>query len=261
MTTFTAILAFVVGAMFGSFLNVCIYRLPKNLSIVKPGSFCPGCRKKIEWFDNIPILSYLLLRGRCRRCRKRISPRYLLVELLTASLSLSIYLRFGLSFSFFAFALFILGLILISFIDLEHFLIPDLVVYPGIALGLLFNFLAPEMAFSPSRLFALKESFIGVLVGSGSLYLIALLGELALKKEAMGGGDIKLLAMVGAFLGWKAVLLSIFFGSLVGSVISLILIFLGVKNRTDYIPFGPYLSLGAVIALFYKGRVFLGYFI
>jgi len=182
------------------------------------------------------------------------------VELLTASLFLALYLHFGLSVSFFIFGLFILGLILVTFIDWEHYLIPDMVVYPGIVLGLLFNFLFPQMAFSTSPLFALKEAAIGVLVGGGSLYLIALVGQLVLKKEAMGGGDIKLLAMIGAFLGWKAVLVSIFFGSLIGAVISILLIFIGLKKRTDYIPFGPYLSLGGVIALFYKGSIFLGYY-
>jgi leader peptidase (prepilin peptidase) / N-methyltransferase len=261
MNIFFSICAFVFGAVFGSFLNVCIYRLPRSLSIVKPGSYCPNCRKPIEWFDNIPFFGYLFLRGRCRRCRQKISPRYVLVELLTASLLLALYLRFGLSASFFIFGLFVLGLILVTFIDWEHYLIPDLVVYPGIVLGLLFNFFFPQMV-SPSAgsLFALKEAAVGVLVGAGSLLLVALLGQLVFKKEAMGGGDIKLLAMIGAFLGWKAVLVSIFFGSLIGAVISLLLIFVGLKKRTDYIPFGPYLSLGGLIALFFKGSVFLGYY-
>ena len=256
-----AIFAFIFGAVFGSFLNVCIYRLPRSLSIVKPGSFCPNCRKPIEWFDNIPFFGYLVLRGRCRRCHKKISPRYVLVELLTASLFLALYLRFGLSAAFFIFGLFVLGLLLVTFIDWEHYLIPDLVVYPGIVLGLLFNFLFPQMASSSATpLFAVKEAAIGILVGGGFLYLIALVGQFILKKEAMGGGDIKLLAMIGAFLGWKGVLVSIFFGSLIGAVISILLIFIGLKKRTDYIPFGPYLSLGGVIALFYKGSLFLGYY-
>jgi leader peptidase (prepilin peptidase) / N-methyltransferase len=260
MTILFAVFVFLLGAIFGSFLNVCIYRLPRSLSIVKPGSYCPNCRKPIKWFDNIPFFGYLVLRGRCRNCRKKISPRYVLVELLTASLFLALYFRFGLTASFFVFSLFILGLMLVTFIDWEHYLIPDLVVYPGIVLGLLFNFLFPQMAFSASPFFALKEAVIGVLVGGGSLYLIALIGQFLLKKEAMGLGDVKLLAMIGAFLGWKSVLVAIFFGSLIGSVISLLLIFIGLKKRTDYIPFGPYLSLGAVIALFYKGSVFLGYY-
>ncbi|PIP15690.1 MAG: hypothetical protein COX46_05235 [bacterium (Candidatus Ratteibacteria) CG23_combo_of_CG06-09_8_20_14_all_48_7] len=188
-------------------------------------------------------------------------PRYFIVELLTSSLFLLLFIRFDLTASFFIFSLLILALILASFIDWEHYLIPDLVVYPGIVLGLLFNLIFPELAFSNDSLYALKESFLGVLVGGGFLYLTALAGEIVMKKEAMGGGDVKLLAMIGAFLGWRSVLLAIFFGSIIGSVVSLALIGLKIKKRTDYIPFGPYLSLGAVISLFYKGSTFLGYYI
>ena len=254
-------LVFVVGAVFGSFLNMCIHRLPRSLSIVRPGSFCPHCQHKLYWFDNIPLISYLFLRGHCRYCHKLILLRYFIVELLTSSLFLLLFIRFDLSVSFFIFSLLILALILASFIDWEHYLIPDLVVYPGIVLGLLFNLIFPELAFSNDSLYALKESFLGVLVGGGFLYLTALAGEIVMKKEAMGGGDVKLLAMIGAFLGWRSVLLAIFFGSIIGSVVSLALIGLKIKKRTDYIPFGPYLSLGAVISLFYKGSTFLGYYI
>lgn len=255
------LLVFVVGAVFGSFLNMCIHRLPRSLSIVRPGSFCPHCRHKLAWFDNIPLVSYLVLRGHCRYCRNLILPRYFIVELLTSSLFLVLYLRFDISASFYIFSLLMLALILASFIDWEHYLIPDLVVYPGIILGLIFNFAFPELAFSNDSLYALKESFFGALVGGGLLYLTALAGEVVMKKEAMGGGDVKLLAMIGAFLGWRPVLLTIFFGSIIGSVVSLALIGLKIKKRTDYIPFGPYLSLGAVISLFYKGSTFLGYYI
>ena len=207
------------------------------------------------------MISYLFLRGHCRYCHKLILLRYFIVELLTSSLFLLLFIRFDLSVSFFIFSLLILALILASFIDWEHYLIPDLVVYPGIVLGLLFNLIFPELAFSNDSLYALKESFLGVLVGGGFLYLTALAGEIVMKKEAMGGGDVKLLAMIGAFLGWRPVLLAIFFGSIIGSVVSLALIGLKIKKRTDYIPFGPYLSLGAVISLFYKGSTFLGYYI
>ncbi|MFA5394233.1 MAG: prepilin peptidase [Candidatus Ratteibacteria bacterium] len=257
MTILFSIFAFVLGAVFGSFLNVCIYRLPRSLSIVKPGSYCPNCRKPIVWFDNIPFFGYLFLRGRCRYCHKKISPRYVLVELLTASLFLALYRYFGLSASFFIFGLFIFVLILVTFIDWEHYLIPVLVVYPGIVLGLLFNFFFPQMAFSASRLFALKEAVIGVLLGAGLIYFLGVFGKLIFKKEAMGEGDIYLLAMIGAFLGWKAVLLTIFFSSLVGTVITLLLVYVGLKKMTDHIPFGPYLSLGAVIALFCRGSAFV----
>ncbi len=252
-----AIFAFIFGAVFGSFLNVCIYRLPRSLSIVKPGSYCPNCRKPIEWFDNIPFFGYLVLRGRCRRCRKKISPRYILVELLTASLFLALYLRFGLSAAFFVFSLFILILILVTFIDWEHYLIPVLVVYPGIVLGLLFNFLFRNLAVRQIPVFNLKESVIGALLGAGLIYFLRVFGKIIFKKEAMGEGDIYLLAMIGAFLGWKAVLLTIFFSSLIGVIITLLLVFIGLKKITDHIPFGPYLSLGAVIALFCRDSAFV----
>ncbi len=255
-----AILVFVVGEVLGSFLNVCIYRLPRSRSLVHPGSACPHCRKKICWHDNIPLLSFLLLRGCCRFCRHPIGIRYFLVELITSVLLLLLYLHFALSPAFFIFGLFVLGLILVAFIDWEHYLIPDLVVYPGIALGLLFNFLFPEIAPAPGAPTALLDSVAGVLVGGGALYLIAVVGRILYKKDAMGGGDVKLLAMVGAFLGWRAVLLTIFFSSLSGSVVSILLIMAGVKKRTDYIPFGPYLALGAAAAVFFRGYQFLGYY-
>ncbi len=257
METFLAIFVFVFGAVFGSFLNVCIYRLPRNLSIVKPGSFCPSCRKPIEWFDNIPFFGYLLLRGRCRRCHKKISPRYVLVELLTASLFLALYLRFELSAAFFVFGFFILLLILITFIDWEHYLIPVVVVYPGIALGLLFNFLFQNLTIRQFPVFNFKEAVIGALLGAGLIFCLRVFGKMIFKKEAMGEGDIYLLAMIGAFLGWKSILLTIFVSSLAGTVISLLLIFIGLKKITEHIPFGPYLSLGAVIALFCRDSAFV----
>ncbi|HNQ35441.1 MAG TPA: prepilin peptidase [bacterium] len=252
-------LVFLFGAVFGSFLNVCIYRMPLSLSIVKPNSFCPGCKKPIKWFDNIPMLSYLMLSGRCRHCRKPISPRYFLVELLTAALFLFLYWQFGLDVRFFVFAPFVMALILVSFIDWDHYLIPDCIVLPGIPIGLLLNFFFPVLAGLNAWLPALRDAFIGVLVGGGFLLLLGWLGTLAFKKDAMGGGDVKLLAMIGAFLGWKSVLMTLFFGSLFGSVVSLALIAAGVKKRDEYIPFGPYLSLGAVLALFFRGGTFLGF--
>ena len=256
----TGVLVFIFGLMFGSFLNVCVYRLPRNLSIVSPGSFCPHCRKEIAWFDNIPLLSYLVLLGRCRHCRKKITPRYFLVELLTGLLLLLLYLHFGISAAFFAFSLFVLGLILVSFIDWEHYVISGPVVYPGMPLGLIFNFIFPEMmAPSASRLFALRESFVGLLAGAGVIFLIRWIASKLLKKEAMGEGDILLLGMIGAFLGWRLILITLFAASIIGSVVGITLIALGVKKRHDPIPFGPFLSLGAVIALFY-GNTLLDYY-
>ena len=262
MTITFSVFSFILGICLGSFANVCIYRLPKGKSIVWPGSFCPQCKKGIFWYDNIPLLSFLLLRGKCRFCREKISPRYFIVELLTGVLTLLLFLRFGVSWQFLIYLIFILSLIIVSFIDIENFLIPDCIVYPGIALGLLLSFLYPELQ-SPAygSLVALKTSFLGVILGGGSLFLIGYLGSLAFKKEAMGGGDVKLLAMIGAFLGYKSVFLTVFFSSLVGAVISLILISLKIKKRTDYIPYGPYLVLGAIISIFWKGYYFVGFLI
>jgi len=262
MNAILSIFSFIVGTCLGSFANVCIYRLPKGKSIVWPGSFCPQCKKEILWYDNIPLLSFLLLRGKCRFCQKKISPRYFIVELLTGTLTLLLFLKFGISLKLLIYLVFILSLIIVSFIDIENFLIPDCIVYPGIALGLLLSFFYPDLQSQGcGSLAALKTSFLGVLLGGGSLWIIARLGSLAFKKEAMGGGDVKLLAMIGAFLGYKSVFLTVFFSSLVGAVISLILISLKIKKRTDYIPYGPYLVLGAIISIFWKGYYFAGFLI
>ena len=261
MNIILLIFSFILGTCLGSFANVCIYRLPKGRSIIWPPSFCPKCNHKIFWYDNLPLISFLLLKGKCRFCQKKIASRYFIVEFLTGALTLSLFLRFGISLKFLIYLIFVLSLIIVSFIDIENFLIPDCIVYSGIALGLCLSFFYPELHLSFSRLVALKSGFLGVLFGGGSLFIIGYLGGLIFKKEAMGGGDVKLLSMVGAFLGYKSVFLTIFFSSLIGSMISLVLIFLKIKKRTDYIPYGPYLALAAVISLFWKGHYFLGFLI
>ncbi len=256
------LIIFIFGLIFGSFANVCIYRLPKGKSIVKPGSYCPYCKKEILWYDNIPLLSYIILKGKCRNCGKKISPRYFIVELLTGILFFLIYKNFGLNSSFFIYSLFVLSLIIISFIDIETFLISDIIVIPGIFLGLIFSFFFPNIQLLEGKnLEGLFYSLEGLLLGGGILLFFAFLGKLAFKKDAMGGGDIKLLGMIGSFLGWKCVFLSLFFGSLIGTIISLSLIALKKKKVDEYIPFGPYLGIGAVISLFLKGHTFLGFFI
>lgn len=246
-----SILVFALGAVLGSFLNVCVYRLPRDLSLVRPGSACPACRAPIRWFDNIPLLSYIALRGRCRGCRAPISPRYWMVELLSGALLLSAYLRFGLSAAGAFFGLFALLLVLVTFIDWEHHLIPvGEVVLPGIVIGLLFRmfFAAP----APGRpISGLAAGLTGAMVGAGLIMVVAGLGRLAFRKEAMGEGDIWLMAMIGAFLGWRAVLLTIFIASLTGSVVGVALMSGGRRRRDDPIPFGPFLSLGALTALFF----------
>jgi len=231
------------GAMIGSFLNVCISRLPKGESIVYPGSHCPKCGKPIRFYDNIPVISFILLRGRCRSCRTPISFQYPLVEAVTALASLTLFARFGASLSYLVYFSFVASLIVVTVIDLYHQIIPDVISLPGIAVGLLSATVNPFLSFF--------DSFLGALLGGGSLFVIAGLYQWLFKREGMGGGDVKLLAMIGAFLGWKAVVLTILLGSFAGSVIGIGIILLKGRDFRYAIPFGPFLSLGAVLSLFY----------
>jgi leader peptidase (prepilin peptidase)/N-methyltransferase len=254
------LIIFVIGLIFGSFANVCIYRLPKGKSIIFPGSFCPNCNKSIKWYDNIPLISYLILKGKCRYCKKPISFRYFIVELVTGILFTIVYKKFGISPSFFIYNLLILSLIIISFIDIDTFLIPDVIVLPGIFLGLVFSFLFPKIH-DMKKIESILYSFWGVITGGGILIFLGFIGKILFKKEAMGGGDVKLLGMIGSFLGWKVIFLTLFFGSIFGTLISLILILLKKKKIDEYVPFGPYLAIGAVISIFIKGNYFLGFLI
>jgi leader peptidase (prepilin peptidase)/N-methyltransferase len=241
------IFVFILGAVVGSFLNVCIYRLPKSESIVFPSSRCPGCGKDIRWYDNIPIISYLVLRGRCRRCKARISIQYPFVELLNALLSLFLFMRFGPTFAFAVLFLFCSAMVVITFIDLEHQIIPDVISLPGIAAGFIFSFFIPQLGW--------QNSLIGILAGGGSLWLIASGYELLTKKEGMGGGDIKLLAMIGAFFGWKAIPFIIFVSALTGSVIGVTVMLARKEDSKLAIPFGPFLALGSVVYIFFGSRM------
>jgi leader peptidase (prepilin peptidase)/N-methyltransferase len=233
----------ILGLLFGSFFNVCIYRIPRNESIVFPGSHCPHCDRDIKPWDNIPVLSYLILRGKCRFCKAGISWRYPLVESLTAALFLYTVHRFSISWDTLVYSIFVSALIVISFIDIDYRIIPDVISLPGIILGFLAAvFLLPLQW---------HDSLLGILIGGGVILAVGYLGELVFKKEAMGGGDVKLLAMIGAFVGWKLALLTIFFGSLAGAVIGLVMkLFTG----DEYIPFGPFLALGALAALCFGER-------
>jgi leader peptidase (prepilin peptidase)/N-methyltransferase len=233
----------IFGAIVGSFLNVCIFRLPKEESIVWPGSHCPHCKNLIKFYDNIPLISYLLLRGKCRYCKEPISAQYPLVEGITALSSLVLFMRFGPSLAYITYFAFVAALIVITVIDLYHQIIPDVISLPGIGVGLLTSLIIPQITFF--------NSLIGVLLGGGSLFLVATLYQWLFKREGMGGGDVKLLAMIGAFLGWKAVILTILLGSLIGSITGIIIMVLKGKDFKYAIPFGPFLSLGAVISLSY----------
>ncbi|MBN1445015.1 MAG: prepilin peptidase [Candidatus Omnitrophica bacterium] len=261
MGFYTGALIFILGLVFGSFANVVIYRLPKGKSIVRPGSQCPSCGKNILWHDNIPLLSFLLLRGKCRFCKKKISPRYFLAELISGLIFLLVYLKFGLTANFYIYALFAFCMLIMGFIDIDTYLISDVIVLPGIVLGLAFSSFFPQMHYGMARAESVLYSLTGIILGGGLLLFLGMVGKLLFRKEAMGGGDVKLLAMVGAFLGWKCVFITIFFASLLGTVISLTLIALKKKTMEDYVPFGPYLGLGAVISMFYKHILFLGFLI
>ena len=239
----TVLFAFVFGVVCGSFLNVCIHRLPKDESIVFPGSRCPACQAPIRPWDNIPLVSYAILRGRCRGCQHPISWRYPLVEGLTGILFALTVTQYGVSLQAAFLAAFLGGLVVVSFIDLDHQIIPNVITLPGIPLGLLGGLVAGEPP--------ILDRLIGALAGAGFLYLVLLYGGALYGQDAMGEGDLNLIAMVGAFLGWRAVVVTILLACLIGSVVGLGLIGFRRLGRRQHIPFGPFLSLGAVIALFW----------
>ncbi len=233
---------FIFGLVIGSFLNVCIYRIPINKSVVYPPSSCPSCGNRIKWYDNIPVISYILLGGKCRYCKTKISFIYPSIELLTAILTVAIYIKFGLTYQTVAFLVFTYALIVGSFIDLKYYIIPDRISLGLIVVGLSLSYFLPV---------GIKGSFIGAISGFVILYATAVLGQLLFKKEAMGGGDIKLLSGIGAFIGLKGVLFTLFFSSFLGSIIGILLIIFGKKDLTSKLPFGPYLSLAAICYLFF----------
>lgn len=231
------------GALVGSFLNVCIYRLPRHESIAWPGSHCPSCSHPIAWYDNVPIVSYLLLAGRCRHCGAHIPYRYPLVEALNALGYVWIVWFFGMTWSAAAYGILYSALVVVAGTDLSHKVIPNAITFPGIVLGLL-----SAATILP---LGLLNGLLGVLVGGGILWLLAWASPYLFGKEGMGGGDIKLLAMIGAFLGWKPALMTIMVGSFLGSLVGVGLIAAKVIRREDYIPFGPFLVCGALVSLFF----------
>ncbi len=242
------ILVFVLGLIFGSFANVCIYRMPKHMSVVKPASHCTGCNNSIKWYDNIPILSYIFLRGKCRNCGSKISLIYPSIELLCGLLFLSMFFLFGFSYMLFPFCLLMFSLLVITAIDFEFQIIPDEFSFMLMIVGILtsfFNFMLGDTVFQ-----RILNSFIGFFAGGGSLFVIAVIGKWLFKKDAMGGGDIKLMAGVGAFIGWEKVLFAIFLGSLFGSIVGIFLILLKKIIKKQEIAVGPYLALGSYIVLF-----------
>ena len=227
---------FIFGLSIGSFANVCIYRLPKKLSVVSPVSYCTACLVPIRPLDNIPIISYLVLRGRCRDCNNNISVIYPVIEIITALLLLAGFFKFGLTFDFLVYFVLAPTLVIITVVDIKHQIIPDIITLPGLALGLA----------AGSYSIGYANSFMGFLLGCGLFYLLAILSN-----GGIGGGDIKYIAAAGAFVGWQKVLLIIFISAVLGTFVSLFQIGFQKKTRKNIIPFGPLLSVATLITLFY----------
>lgn len=266
-----AVFSVLLGACVGSFLNVCIYRIPRDESVVRPRSHCPHCHTMIPWHLNIPLLSWLLLGGRCRFCRGPIVVRYVLVELLTAILFLAVFMQWDAispalgmhplpDFSLVPlYWIFLAGLVLGTFVDFEHLIIPDSVTLGGMAAGLVFSFLVPALQGAEAHLTGLLRSGIGAAAGFGGMLLIAELGTRVFRKEAMGFGDVKLMGAIGAFLGWRAVLFTVLASSFFGSVVGVSLIAAGRGKLQSQIPFGPYLSAAALVWMFWGPRLWQAY--
>ncbi|MBM3243356.1 MAG: prepilin peptidase [Candidatus Omnitrophica bacterium] len=258
------IIIFILGSILGSFLNVCIHRMPKGESVVWPRSHCPKCKKRIPAYDNIPFISFILLKGKCRLCKERISLRYPLVELLTATVFLILFMRYGLSYDLFFYIVLVSALIVATFIDIPHRIIPDEITIGGMVVGFILSVvrgvnLGPwEFSFKPAL-----NSFLGIIAGGGIIYLTGWLFDLIyfriLKKppiqgetESMGGGDVKLLAMIGAFLGWQRALMTFFLAPFFGAAIG---IYFLIKKKDHTIPYGPFLSLAALISIFWSDKI------
>lgn len=258
------IIIFIFGSIVGSFLNVCIQRMPNLESVVWPRSHCPKCKKRIPGYDNIPFISYVLLKGRCRSCKEKISLRYPLVELLTALLMLALFNRFGLNYNFFLYMVMLWGLIIATFVDIPHRIIPDEVSVGGMIIGFImvsaigFTLCPLKFSFSP-----MIQSLLGIITGGGIIYLTGTLFDLVYFKllkhppingetESMGGGDVKLLAMIGAFMGWKMALLAFFLAPFLGVVIGIANL---VIKKDHTMPYGPFLSIAALLSLFWGNKI------
>lgn len=242
----------IVGLVLGSFLNVCIWRIPRGESIVNPPSHCGACGTRLRPLDLVPVLSYVFLGGRCRYCGERISIRYPAVELLTAALLTGLYLYTGFGWLFGFYGALFLVLIAVSFIDLDHQIIPDSLVIAGAVVGLGMNIAGAGIG--------IVDGVLGALTGGGILLLIALAALYIFKKEGMGGGDIKLMAMAGLFLGWKMTLVSLFVSVCAAAIVGVALLAIGKKKRQDAMPLGPFLSMGIVLTVIWGERL-LGWYL
>ena len=271
------LLVFIFGAMIGSFLNVCIYRIPRNQSIIFPRSRCSSCRKYIRWYDNIPLLSYILLKGKCRFCKRKIPFRYFIVESLGALLFLMLFINFGFTHKFWIYGALTFSLITVTFIDFDFQIIPDRISLGGLGLGFLLSIFIPRLHNQLTWQKGFIASIVGALVGAGLIYLIMSIGNfglflvrrisISLKrnsywrkklkryrhiKESMGFGDLKLMGMLGAFLGWKMIIIVFLFAPFLGAPIGLYLRF---KKNVDLIPYGPYIAIASFIVMMWSDRI------
>ena len=240
-------LPFIFGLCWGSFLKLCIDRLPRNKSIIFPNSECFQCNKPLLFFDKIPIISWVILKRRCRFCNVIIPSSYPLVELFVGCLIALVFYIFSNPITIIVYCIFFSLLIIGSGIDLKELWIPDFVSLGGILLGLILSYFIPSLHGSDISEIGLLHSFKGLVTGSGILFTIGYFAKLILKQDAMGMGDIKLLGAIGAFIGWKGVIFCIFFASLIALIISILLVFLKKKSLRDQIPFGPYLSIASIL--------------
>ncbi len=278
MVVYGYVMTFIVGLMVGSFLNVCIYRIPVGKSIYSPNrSFCPTCGSTILWYDNIPLLSYLLLKRKCRYCKHIISIQYPIIELITGLFFLSLLHTFGISLTFFGACILVAILIATSVIDLQRYIIPNKLVFPGLIIGFALTIIAAIMKRQPMLLI---PGVVGMFIGGVILYVLSILGQAVFRKEAMGMGDVKLMAMIGLYLttfpvlditSWKSMIVlyvprvmikllvvlltSAFMGSIIGGVMMLV----RKKGRRNVIPYGPFLAAGAILALLYGNELWAWY--
>lgn len=273
----THVLIFIFGSVIGSFLNVCIYRIPRDESIILPGSRCVSCKKPIQWYDNVPFLSYIFLKGKCRFCKENISFRYFAVELISALLFLILFSCFGFEPKFWIYSLVTFSLVVVTFIDLEFQIIPDEISIGGLVLGIILSTALPQLHNVSTWKAGFMNSIIGALAGGGVIYFIKISGNSALYilrrlgiklrrnskwrkrlakyrhiKDSMGDGDVKLMAMLGAFLGWRMAILIFFLAPFFGTPVGLYLKF---KKKEDIIPYGPYISIASLVAIIWGDRI------
>ncbi len=257
---FFVIIAGIFGASIGSFLHVCIWRIPREESIVFPASRCPECKTHIAWYDNLPLISWLILCGACRHCKTRIPVRYPIYEMLTALFFMGVVHIYGISSATFLYIFLVCDLIVASGIDWDHQYIPDILSLPLIPASLVIAAIAQWLEYFPTALVqGIYPALWGIIVGGGVIWAIRIVGTWVFKQEAMGFGDVKLMAFLGGFIGWQEALLCIFLAAFIGSVVGVSLKYSGRIGKYGHIPFGPYLALGAYICFLYGNDIILWY--